>query len=111
VGTYPSPVLSVVPVSDTLVNAGASVYLFVSVSEDEEMLITYSWSPGGSLNNPAIYNPIAHPTQNTTYTVLVSDANSCSSEDSVRIRIKEPIPCDSDIIARSVYLPSAFSRV
>jgi gliding motility-associated-like protein len=108
VGTYPQPVLSVVPVSDTLVNAGAKVYLFVSVSSDEEKM-NYSWSPGAGMNNPNIYNPIADPTQNTTYTIVVSDANSCTAKDSVRIRIKEPIPCDSSVIANSVFIPKAFS--
>ena len=34
---------------------------------------TYSWSPTTALSNPNIYNPIANPTQTTTYTVTVTN--------------------------------------
>ncbi|PKP50911.1 MAG: hypothetical protein CVT92_14030 [Bacteroidetes bacterium HGW-Bacteroidetes-1] len=34
---------------------------------------TYSWSPAESLSDPAIANPLASPSETTTYTVAVSD--------------------------------------
>jgi hypothetical protein len=40
---------------------------------------SYEWSPETGLNNPDIYNPIATPTETTTYMVTVSDGNSSIS--------------------------------
>ncbi len=37
--------------------------------------ISYQWSPGGSLSNPNIANPIASPTATTQYTVQVTQVN------------------------------------
>jgi PKD repeat protein len=37
---------------------------------------TYSWSPTTALSNPNIYNPIANPTQTTTYTCTVFNAQT-----------------------------------
>ncbi|MDZ4680293.1 MAG: gliding motility-associated C-terminal domain-containing protein [Saprospiraceae bacterium] len=36
--------------------------------------VSYRWTPEAGLSNPGIYNPIASPTQTTTYTVEISDA-------------------------------------
>src|SRR5262249_1377026 len=43
---------------------------------------TYSWSPTNDLSSPAMANPTASPTNTTTYTVVVTDANGCSSTNS-----------------------------
>ena len=40
---------------------------------------TYSWSPSNSLNSSTISNPIATPTETTTYTVTIADNNQCTS--------------------------------
>ena len=37
---------------------------------------TYSWSPTTGLSNPNIYNPVATPTQTTTYTCTVHNAQT-----------------------------------
>lgn len=37
---------------------------------------TYSWTPTTGLSNPNIYNPVATPTQTTTYTCHVSDGQT-----------------------------------
>lgn len=37
---------------------------------------TYSWEPAETLDDPTIANPVATPTDNTTYKVTVSDGNS-----------------------------------
>ena len=49
---------------------------------------TYQWSPQADLNNASIANPIASPAANTTYHVSVTDANSCTNSDSIRISIR-----------------------
>jgi hypothetical protein len=50
--------------------------------------VVYSWSPGATLDNPGIANPVATPTTNTEYFVTVTDNNSCSSVDSVTVSIR-----------------------
>ncbi len=46
----------------------------------------YSWSPSAGLNNANISNPVATPTQTTTYTVTVING-SCSATDQVVITV------------------------
>ncbi|MBI4929152.1 MAG: T9SS type A sorting domain-containing protein [Bacteroidetes bacterium] len=52
---------------------------------------TYVWTPVGSLNDNTLSNPMATPGVTTTYTVLVVDANGCSSSDNVTITVM-PVP-------------------
>ena len=47
---------------------------------------TYSWTPTTNLSNPNIYNPIATPTQTTTYTCHVSDGQT-SQDVSVTVTV------------------------
>jgi hypothetical protein len=47
---------------------------------------TYAWTPTSSLNDAAIGNPVANPTSNTTYTVVVTDpAAGCTSSGTVSV--------------------------
>ncbi len=46
---------------------------------------SYLWTPAGSLNNPNIANPISSATSSTVYTVTGTDANGCSSSDTVSV--------------------------
>jgi gliding motility-associated-like protein len=48
---------------------------------------TFNWAPSGSINNSSIANPTASPTVNTTYIVIVTDANNCSNTDTVNITV------------------------
>jgi len=43
-------------------------------------IYTYSWVPATGLNNPNISNPVATPSQTTTYTVTVSDGAGSISQ-------------------------------
>ena len=52
--------------------------------------ITYSWTPTTGLSNPNIYNPIASPTQTTTYTCVVSDGQTTQSV-SVTVTVNDVI--------------------
>jgi gliding motility-associated-like protein len=48
----------------------------------------YEWTPGMTLNDPALPNPTATPSQLTTYYVTIWDANSCDYSDSVKVSIR-----------------------
>lgn len=53
--------------------------------------VTYDWTPTDSLSDPAIFNPLAWPTDTTIYTVTVSDTNACANSDNVTV-IVNPLP-------------------
>ncbi len=46
---------------------------------------TYSWSPLINLDSANVANPTASPQDTTTYFVIITDVNGCSSSDSVLI--------------------------
>ena len=52
---------------------------------------TYVWDNGASLSSTSIANPIASPTVTTTYSVTVTDGNSCTAVDQVVITVN-PLP-------------------
>jgi hypothetical protein len=69
----------------------------------------YNWSPGEGLSNPNIANPVASPTQTTSYTVTITGENGCSIKDTIKVSVIEIPPvtifptedpvtifCDSD---------------
>ncbi len=64
---------------------------------------TYSWTPTGVLNDPNIQNPIATPTETTTFSVTVT-LGQCTAEASVQLVVLQAI-CDPS----HVFLPNAFS--
>ena len=55
----------------------------------------YNWTPPGTLNDPAISNPIASPSVATTYTVEVTDANGCKAVATVQVAVNDPLPADA----------------
>lgn len=52
---------------------------------------TYLWSPNATMDNAGLPNPSILPIQTTTYTVLVTDTNSCHKTASVEI-VVNPVP-------------------
>jgi gliding motility-associated-like protein len=55
----------------------------------ENAVYTYSWSPSSGLNNPTIANPVATPTQTTTYVCTITTPTGCASaEGSVAITVQ-----------------------
>lgn len=65
---------------------------------------TYSWFPDSSLNVNGIYNPIANPFVNTTYTLLIEDENGCKNIEDITILIRE-FECELPYI----FIPNAFT--
>lgn len=53
--------------------------------------VTYSWTPSATLNAPDIPDPIATPTDTTTYTVIGTDAIGCSSSAQMTVNVN-PLP-------------------
>ncbi|MDF1672158.1 MAG: gliding motility-associated C-terminal domain-containing protein [Vicingaceae bacterium] len=51
----------------------------------------YLWSPGGTLSDSTIFNPIACPTGATTYIVTVTNGNNCTDTASVVVTVN-PLP-------------------
>ncbi len=91
---YPVVVLTGIT-HDQTIAFGTSVQLNVQGA------LFYRWVPNdGSLNNPNINNPIATPTDSTTYTVYGSNVGGCIDSAKVTIKI------DDDI---DEYIPSAFT--
>ncbi|MEO6549631.1 MAG: T9SS type B sorting domain-containing protein [Ferruginibacter sp.] len=62
--------------------------------------VNYLWFPPGSLNNPAIANPLAKLTQDTKFTVRVTDFAGCAATDTIIITVYPNIRYN---------LPTAFS--
>ena len=52
--------------------------------------LTYSWTPPATLMNDSIYNPIACPTDTTTYYVTGVDVFGCWASDSVVVSVLFP---------------------
>jgi len=73
--------------SQTSVCPGESVGLFASCPSDN-----VSWSDGGdnsTLSCTDCLDPIATPTETTTYTITVTDENGCESVKSITIYVEE----------------------
>jgi gliding motility-associated-like protein len=77
----PKPVI--LAFQDTTICPEATVQLQANSS-----LLSWSWSPTATLDNPAVSNPVASPWQSTIYFVEVRDANNCAYKDSVAVQIR-----------------------
>lgn len=80
ISVLPLPVITLL--SDTAICRNSSVELKASGGQ------TYQWSPATGLSNATISNPIATPASRTTYKLLVTAANNCTSSNSVTISIR-----------------------
>jgi gliding motility-associated-like protein len=80
VSTHLLPTIAIT--GDTAICRNASVPLLVSGG------VSYSWSPSATLNNASVPNPVASPSAETTYRVQITDANTCTHEDSVTVGIR-----------------------
>jgi gliding motility-associated-like protein len=78
----PNP--TIVLSNDTLICSGSNIQLNAGGGT------SYNWSPINSLSNNSISNPVATPSITTTYKVVVTNADICSSTDSVRVDVRQP---------------------
>jgi len=86
--------------TDTTIFLGNSV----NIRTTNSCATDFSWTPTTGLDDPESPNPVASPTETTTYTALFNDG-ICAAIDSVTITVIDPddLPCDL------VYLPTAFT--
>ena len=86
-----NPLPLVVPSGTFEVCAGNCVDLGVNVSGGQAPYTAYSWSPGGSLDDPSSATPEACPLVSTNYNVNVTDANGCVGTSIVPVDVN-PLP-------------------
>ena len=82
VTTVPYPIANAGP--DTTICYHTSAQLKGSM-----VASSFTWTPGGSLSNPSILNPIATPSKTTTYILSVTDVLGCPkpSRDTVIVKV------------------------
>ncbi len=72
--------------SDVTICEGLSTPLLASATNGTAPY-NYSWNPTNGLSAGNVANPTANPTVTTTYTVLVADANGCTTSDDVIVTV------------------------
>lgn len=90
----PQPVVNA-SASETSINLGDTVQLSAIGG------ISYTWLPDEGLSCSNCANPLANPSQTTTYIVVGDDESGCRSADTITI--------DVDIICGNVFVPTIFS--
>ncbi len=76
---------------DTTICLGQSVQLNASGSS------SYSWTPSAGLSNPNIANPIATPTETTTYKVALSNSFGCKDTLGVTVTVLTKLKADFEV--------------
>lgn len=82
VTVYATPVITV-PSSYTLLSGG-QVTIDAKATGDG---LTYKWRPAAGLSNDAIADPVAHPTANTQYELVVTSVNGCIAAAAVEVNV------------------------
>lgn len=93
---YPDQIIN----RDTTIFAGGNVFLDAGNS----CASNFTWTPTTGLDDPFILDPIASPTESTTYTISL-DNGSCSTMDTIRINVIDPNALDCE----NLLLPKAFT--
>ncbi len=94
----PYPVITITPGSETIV-AGTPTQETATVTNTP--VLYYVWAPANTLSCDSCLNPVAIPTVNTTYKVVVSSIYHCISEDSVTLNMV----CDNS----QIFVPNTFT--
>ncbi|UYQ94450.1 gliding motility-associated C-terminal domain-containing protein [Chitinophaga horti] len=76
------PVAAITLQGDTAICPGTRVVLPVSGGA------SYSWSPANTLDDASGNRPIAGPTEQTRYDVLITDANNCQYQEHVTVSFR-----------------------
>jgi hypothetical protein len=83
------PKLELVTEKDSLIKLGESINLGpLILVNGGKTPYTYFWSPGTTLNNQDVQNPVATPTEHISYYLTVTDSNKCVITDSIRVNIQ-----------------------
>ncbi|MCB0760192.1 MAG: PKD domain-containing protein [Flavobacteriales bacterium] len=82
---------SVLPSGSFEICQGDDIQVGVNVSGGQAPYVTYNWSPGATLSQTDIPDPIANPTSDTTYDVWVTDSNGCEGLGEVFVDVN-PLP-------------------
>ena len=82
------------------VDAGADVTILTGGNVGLSSLVTngtpplsYTWSPAVGLSDSTVADPIATPASTTTYTLLVTDSDTCTATDQVIVTVVPPGAC------------------
>ncbi|HEX8517335.1 MAG TPA: PKD domain-containing protein, partial [Bacteroidia bacterium] len=78
------PVLTIANISDITICNNGNTVINTSVVGGTGTY-TYAWSPATGLNSATSANPTAAPASDETYTVVVSDQNSCTTQTTVTV--------------------------
>jgi hypothetical protein len=83
----PPTVINTGPTTIRLCDAGDTITLGgnPTASNIFQSNYTYEWSPGQTLNDSTIPNPLATPTDTTTYTLVVTDSLGCKYYDTTTV--------------------------
>ncbi|MEO6670192.1 MAG: gliding motility-associated C-terminal domain-containing protein [Ferruginibacter sp.] len=92
--TVTVPVVNANAGSDQDINPGGSVQLQSTASAG-----TYLWTPATGLNSATSLNPVASPTETTTYTLIVTTPEGCTNSDIVIVNVKQDIGCTDPMVA------------
>lgn len=79
---YPVPVVSAGP--DKVVLEGGYVTLNGTATGNA---LQYLWTPATALNNPAVAQPVAAPTDDIDYTLTVTSGDGCVALDNVLVKV------------------------
>ena len=90
----PIPVITFNPTNPTIFS-GNSIQLNAQVTGN---IATYLWSPSTTLNNPAISNPVAKPTNTTVYKLSVNSLDNCYAEKSIMVTV-----------IKQIHIPNSFT--
>ena len=88
--------VTIFPIPYPLVNAGPDVSICYNASVQLNANVvasSYFWRPQGSLSNPNILNPIAHPASTTKYILTATDVLGCPkpSFDTVVVTVRPKV--------------------
>lgn len=88
-----SVLVSFYPLPDLVISPDTTICLGVSKMLNAEGATNYLWTPSATLTNPAIANPVATPTEPTTYTVTAIYGDGCETTEDVFIDLLYlPVP-------------------
>jgi hypothetical protein len=84
----PSPVVSTAPSSTVCNGTATPIGGTPNTATGGTPGYTYAWSPAFGLNSTTVANPMANPSSNTTYSVVVTDSKGCTGNASLTLTVK-----------------------